>query len=229
MPLIFYPAIIEPNPSGEGFGIVFPDLPGCASAGDTVQHAAAQAAEALALHLQGMGEDGEPIPEPSAVNAPLPDWLGELEPGAIRVLVPVERESKTERLNITLDSALVRLIDNAAGGNRSGWLAEAARYRLAPNGPYRVQYLELHGKRMLRAPGRRGGGAATVRADRFDDIHEAIERLGELHWQEQATISGLRLVLPNGDTINAADLFASRPGGPNRDPSSPQRGAADGG
>ena len=81
MVLRFYPALIERAADGGGFGVVFPDLPGCVSAGATVQEAAANAAEALALHIEGMAEDGDPIPEPSAPDAPLPDWLAEQPDG----------------------------------------------------------------------------------------------------------------------------------------------------
>jgi predicted RNase H-like HicB family nuclease len=75
----------------DGYGIVFPDLPGCTSAGDTVEEARRRAAEALALHLEGMLEDGIELPVPSALDAALPEWLASV-PGRIaaRVLVPVE-------------------------------------------------------------------------------------------------------------------------------------------
>ncbi|WP_052341044.1 type II toxin-antitoxin system HicB family antitoxin [Salinarimonas rosea] len=48
------------------FGVSFPDLPGCISAGRTLDEAEAMAAEALALHLAGLEEDGTACPEPSS-------------------------------------------------------------------------------------------------------------------------------------------------------------------
>ena len=54
----------------DGISISFPDLPGCfscADAGDT-EAAMANAREALGLHLFGMEQDGETIPEPTPVN-----------------------------------------------------------------------------------------------------------------------------------------------------------------
>ena len=42
------------------YGVSFPDLPGCVTAGKTLDEARANAEEALALHLAGMAEDGEP-------------------------------------------------------------------------------------------------------------------------------------------------------------------------
>jgi len=136
MPLRYYPAIINQDVDDgpeDGYGVVFPDLPGCVSSGDTVQQAAQMAAEALALHLEGMIEDGDPIPEPSAPGV-VPDWIAE-EPGRIvaHVLVPVEMPGSVTRVNITMDEGLLARLDAAAKGqgmSRSGYIAEAVRDRL---------------------------------------------------------------------------------------------------
>jgi predicted RNase H-like HicB family nuclease len=55
------------------YGVWFPDLPGCTSAGVTLEEARNMAAEALALHLEGMTEDNEPIPDPSTLEAIMAD------------------------------------------------------------------------------------------------------------------------------------------------------------
>ena len=44
-----------------------PDLPGCVATGRTVEEAKAQLTEAIRLHLNGMREDGDAIPEPRTV------------------------------------------------------------------------------------------------------------------------------------------------------------------
>jgi predicted RNase H-like HicB family nuclease len=44
---------------------VVPDVPGCFSAGDTLEEALANAREAIAAHLQALSEDGQPVPVPS--------------------------------------------------------------------------------------------------------------------------------------------------------------------
>jgi predicted RNase H-like HicB family nuclease len=62
----YFTAIIEGG-GKPGYGVYFPDLPGCVSAGDTIEEAARNAEEALSLHLRGIGEDGAEIP---AVTAP---------------------------------------------------------------------------------------------------------------------------------------------------------------
>jgi predicted RNase H-like HicB family nuclease len=44
-----------------------PDLPGCVTTGKTVEEIERNIGEAISLHLEGMREDGEPIPEPTTV------------------------------------------------------------------------------------------------------------------------------------------------------------------
>ncbi len=127
MAVRWYPAVVER--AEDGFGVVFPDVPGCVSAGDTVAEALANAAEALESHLELLVGAGEPLPEPGPPEAPLPDWLAGIEP-VMRALVPVELPGRAVRVNVTLDEGLLRRIDRAArrlGTSRSGFLAEAAR------------------------------------------------------------------------------------------------------
>lgn len=52
----------------DGVSVNFPDLPGCLTCGDTEEEALKNAKEALALHLYGMEQDGDPIPEPSKIK-----------------------------------------------------------------------------------------------------------------------------------------------------------------
>lgn len=61
-------AVLEKGQSGE-YGVYFPDLPGCVSGGESLEEAMKNAKEALLLHLYGMEEDGENIPEPSEPEA----------------------------------------------------------------------------------------------------------------------------------------------------------------
>lgn len=62
-----YIALIHKEADSD-YGVSFPDLPGVISAGSTLDEARAMAAEALALPLKGMVEDGETIPEPSSLE-----------------------------------------------------------------------------------------------------------------------------------------------------------------
>ncbi len=50
------------------FGVSFPDFPGCVTAGKTLEEARRMAAEVLAMHIAGMAEDREAIPEPSTID-----------------------------------------------------------------------------------------------------------------------------------------------------------------
>jgi predicted RNase H-like HicB family nuclease len=58
-----YIALVHKD-EGTSYGVSFPDLPGCISAGDTFEEAVANAAEALAGHLALMRVDGDDIPAP---------------------------------------------------------------------------------------------------------------------------------------------------------------------
>ena len=59
-----YSVIVEPEHSG--FSVSVPDLPGCASQGDTYDEALANVREAIAAHLEGLRMDGLPAPQPRA-------------------------------------------------------------------------------------------------------------------------------------------------------------------
>lgn len=59
-------AIVVEN-AGDNYAAYVPDLPGCVATGPTVQATERLLAEAIELHLQGMREDGVPIPEPTSV------------------------------------------------------------------------------------------------------------------------------------------------------------------
>lgn len=60
-----FPAIF--HVANDGISITFPDLPGCLPCADTMEEAFAHAKEALQLHLYGMEEDEEVIPEASPI------------------------------------------------------------------------------------------------------------------------------------------------------------------
>jgi len=59
-----YAVVIEQ--AGSNYSAYVPDLPGCVATGSTVEEAEAQIREAIALHLEGLREDGLPAPEPSS-------------------------------------------------------------------------------------------------------------------------------------------------------------------
>ncbi|AAK25147.1 type II toxin-antitoxin system HicB family antitoxin [Caulobacter vibrioides] len=122
-----YIALIHKD-ADSAFGVSFPDLPGCISVGETLEEARANAEEALALHVEGMIEDGETLPAPSALDEVM------AAPGnrdGVVILVPLKTvQPRTVRVNITLPETTLREIDAFAetyGYTRSGLLARAAK------------------------------------------------------------------------------------------------------
>lgn len=126
-----YIALIHKD-AGSDFGVSFPDLPGCITAGATLEEARAMAAEALALHLEGLTEDGEAIPEPATIEAIMAERENR---DAVAILVdPPKATGRSIRINITLPADVLEAIDRYAeeqGLTRSGFLARAARRDLA--------------------------------------------------------------------------------------------------
>lgn len=105
---VTYIAVLEPNGSG-GYGVYFPDLPGCISFGNDIEEAQKEAAEALGLHLYGMEKDGDEIPEPT-LNPHLDD---DATPGSLFVPVSVfpdvvrdEIDNRRVKTNVTIPAWL---------------------------------------------------------------------------------------------------------------------------
>jgi predicted RNase H-like HicB family nuclease len=112
------------------WGIVFPDLPGCFSAADEFADLPAAAAEAVALHLEGLAEDGVAPPTPGSLDAVRAHIDAA---GAVSFLpVPAPDPERCIRVNVSLPEALVQRIDARVGPRgRSAFLAEGARQALA--------------------------------------------------------------------------------------------------
>jgi predicted RNase H-like HicB family nuclease len=59
-----YLVVVEKGPTS--FGAYVPDLPGCIAVGETHEEVLASIQEAIEFHLEGLKEDGQPIPPPSS-------------------------------------------------------------------------------------------------------------------------------------------------------------------
>lgn len=130
-----YVALIHKD-KNSSYGVSFPDFPGCISAGSSIDAAMSNAVEALALHVEGLLADGDPIPEARSVEAIRKDKsLGDVVADATFAYVPlIQDRGSARRINISLDPGLIEAIDEAAkdrGMTRSAFLSTAARRELA--------------------------------------------------------------------------------------------------
>src|SRR5579871_684024 len=123
----FYTAIIER--SRNGYGVFFPDMPGCTSFGRTVADAAHNAFVAAQAHAALSAEYGEELPSPRS-----PEEVGgdpDVKEQA-RLLVPVETSGEPVRVNISLPAAALAALDRTARElslSRSGAIAYLALAR----------------------------------------------------------------------------------------------------
>lgn len=115
---MLYPIAVEKGSDTEAFGVIVPDIQGCFSAGDTFEEALDNAKDAIASHLEILAEDSEEIPLASNVSKYLDD--GEYN-GMIWAVVDIDVSrylGKAEKVNVTLPSRLIRLIDDKVGKDR---------------------------------------------------------------------------------------------------------------
>ncbi len=128
-----YPVVVHKDTSSD-YGVTVPDLPGCFSAGETIDEALTQVVEAIETHLEGMLIDGETIPAPTSIehHQANPDYAG-----GIWALVSVDLSKisgSSKRVNVTIPERLLWLMDQYAakrGDTRSGLIARAAMEYIA--------------------------------------------------------------------------------------------------
>lgn len=65
-----YPLTIEPCPEDGGYLAFFPNLPGCQTWGETYEAAVRNAGEALAVYIETLEANGDPIPE-ATIDGPV--------------------------------------------------------------------------------------------------------------------------------------------------------------
>lgn len=127
-----FSAVFEPGDI-KGYVITFPDLPGCITEGDTLEKALAMAKDALELHLYGMEEDGNPIPQPTPpekIHVPEGAFVVPIEV----YMPPVRDEMANKAVKKTL--TLPKWLNDAAEKaeiNFSQVLQQALRERLGIN------------------------------------------------------------------------------------------------
>lgn len=128
-----YPVAIEPGTHTEAFGVVVPDLPGCFSAGDTMDEAMTNTEEAITAWIETALDAGQEIPKPSDIDAlrkshkAYRSWVW-----ALVHVDPAILDDTLERVNISLPRRLLQRLDahaKAAGETRSGFIARMALER----------------------------------------------------------------------------------------------------
>ena len=123
-----YPIVIHKEPQSD-YGVTVPDLPGCFSAGETMDEALEQAVEAIECHVEGLMIHEEAIPRPKSIehHQDNPDYTG-----GIWALVSVDfskLSGASRQVNITLPERLLRVVDDYAARyskSRSGFMVQAA-------------------------------------------------------------------------------------------------------
>ncbi|HUU10760.1 MAG TPA: type II toxin-antitoxin system HicB family antitoxin [Phycisphaerae bacterium] len=150
-----YPVVIHKDADSD-YGVTVPDLPGCFSAGGTMDEALAMAREAIELHLEGLIEDGQPVPAAGRIE----DYRTRREyrggTWAVVTVDPADLRVKAKRVNITMPERILDAVDRfaeAENETRSGLLVKAATDYMAraSSGSARSR---LRGRR--RGAGKRG-------------------------------------------------------------------------
>jgi predicted RNase H-like HicB family nuclease len=121
-----YPIAIEPGTGTTAFGVVVPDLPGCFSAGDTLDEAMAGAEEAVAAWVDAALDAGEAIPPPTSLDAIRQDPAYAGWTIGVITVDPALLDDTIQRVNITLPRRVLKRLDalaQASGETRSGYIA----------------------------------------------------------------------------------------------------------
>jgi predicted RNase H-like HicB family nuclease len=124
-----YPIAIEIGDDKTAYGVIVPDLPGCFSAGDTLDEAVGNAEEAILLYLEDAIDGGTIPPKASSLTElrARPDFNGWT--WALANVDLSKLSTKAVRVNITVPDRLLSAIDAYAekhGETRSGFLTRAA-------------------------------------------------------------------------------------------------------
>jgi predicted RNase H-like HicB family nuclease len=108
-----YFAVFEPVAQG-GYSVYFPDVPGCVTCGDNLDHAHSMAAEALGLHLYALGKEGEAHPLASKMLRIEPETAEGYLVSPVTVypdIVKNELDNRAVKTNVTLPAWLKDLAE----------------------------------------------------------------------------------------------------------------------
>lgn len=120
-----FPIVIESGDKNTAYGVIVPDLPGCFSAGDTLEEAIDNTKEAISLWIETELDEGHSIPAVSSAECVVnnPEYKHNLF--AIVDVDLAQLSDKVTRINITLPARALRRLDfltKKQGQTRSGYL-----------------------------------------------------------------------------------------------------------
>jgi len=130
-----FPVVVHKDPDS-AYGVTIPDLPGCFSAGDTLDEALENTKEAIECHIEGLLMDEVPLPIPQAIekhyqNSDYSDGIWE------SVCVDISKISgNLKPIEVTLPEKILIQLDKYAkknGDTRSSLLVQAT-----------IEYLSVH-------------------------------------------------------------------------------------
>ena len=130
-----YAIFIEKDSSSD-YGVTVPDLPGCFSAGSTIDEALENAQEAILTHIEGMLMDNDIIPATSSIKVLKQKHVNKDIIWALCDINTSKLSDKIKRINITIPERLLTKIDTYAqseGETRSGFLTHAALEYISRN------------------------------------------------------------------------------------------------
>jgi predicted RNase H-like HicB family nuclease len=124
-----YPVAIQKD-EDSCYGVTVPDIPGCFSAGESLDEAINNVQEAISSHLEILAEDQKLAPKSSLVDIHINN---EDYTGATWAYVDIDVSpylGKTEKATVTLPKLLIKQIDalvaDGKAKNRSAFLADSA-------------------------------------------------------------------------------------------------------
>ena len=122
-----YPIVIHKDEDSD-YGVTVPDIPGCYTAGSSIEEAIDMAQEAVEFHIEGLLIDNEPVPLSSDIEILQTNLESRNGVWAI-VEVDISKLSiKSKKVNVTMPEKLLNTVDQYAkkhGESRSGLLAQA--------------------------------------------------------------------------------------------------------
>ncbi|RKZ43878.1 MAG: hypothetical protein DRR16_29305 [Candidatus Parabeggiatoa sp. nov. 3] len=130
-----FPVVVHKD-SDSAYGVTVPDLPGCFSAGDTLDEALENTKEAIACHIEGLLMDDEFLPIPQAIEKHYqnPDYSDGIWDSVRVDISTISGNSKP--IEVIFPEKILSQLDRYAkkqGENRSSLLVQAT-----------VEYLSVH-------------------------------------------------------------------------------------